>query len=319
MLQISKTATTVNLSDQELLRLQKQWQEKHFIHLPGLIEPGLLEGVRKALGRGTFLKQKHEGVDATESVLKRDSTITMLEMMAGEPTFSNAISNITGAKPVGHFLGRVYNISKSDHDDWHDDAGADYLMAMSINFSPKPYKGGYLELRDKETKKIFGNVQNLGPGDALIFEISKDLEHKITPVKGNHPKIAFAGWFSPQPHYEDHMSEAIRRIIKKSTITVLPSEVEDSPRLIRPELPKIKESVAFRSVGNRTLLIDLEDDSQTVLNRMGSKIWASLFRRESPGQTIAELQKTYDFDIEELKTEYRDLVEELIHVGHLKV
>ena len=318
MLQISKQNTLVQFTDEQMASLQKQWRENHFVVLPKVIDPVLLNDLRQALKRGEFLELKHPGVDATELMLKPDSTINFLEMAASNPAFSNVISKITNLKPLGYFQGRVYSISHSDHDDWHQDYGLNYMLTMSINLSPKPYKGGHLQLRDVETKKVLGDIQNIGPGDALIFNISKTLEHKLTPVTGENPKIAFAGWFCSEPNYKNYMSRVMQKIINKSTpIIKFSISPQESKNELRKEIPKINESVAFRTVANKTMIVNLGDDSQCVLNRMGSKIWESLCRRESADQTICNLQKTYDLDLKVLQTEYYDFVDELIEAGYL--
>jgi hypothetical protein len=38
-------------------------------------------------------------------------------------------------------------------------------------------------------------VNNTGFGDAILFRISKDLEHRVTEVVGEVAKTAYAGWF----------------------------------------------------------------------------------------------------------------------------
>jgi hypothetical protein len=318
MLQILKHSTLTQLSQYQISRLQKQWQENRSIILPRLIEPGLLNLVRKAIERGEFFQKKHDGVDATELSLKRDATIVLLEMMTSDPIFTDVISEITGLKPIGNFHGRVYNISKSDHDAWHQDTAFDYMMAMSINLSPKPYKGGYLQLREVGSEKLLCDIQNTGPGDALIFDISENLEHQITPVTGVHPKIAFAGWFCPKPSYLNYMSKIVNKMKDKSRMIVKAPIADGLTEPLKTALPRISESVAFRSVGSNTLLVDLGDDSQCVLNDMSSSIWESLCKREPYEKTISNLQKAYEGEAETLKSEYQEVVAELTHIGYLK-
>jgi len=50
-----------------------------------------------------------------------------------------------------------------------------------------------LKLRD--SIEILQETRNTGLGDALLFRISADLIHRVQGVTGDHPKIAFAGWF----------------------------------------------------------------------------------------------------------------------------
>jgi hypothetical protein len=71
---------------------------------------------------------------------------------------------------------------------------------MSINLSPTSFSGGTFELRERESKRLVYRHGNTGCGDALIFRLSLDLEHRVTDVIGNAAKTAFAGWFRSQPH-----------------------------------------------------------------------------------------------------------------------
>jgi hypothetical protein len=66
---------------------------------------------------------------------------------------------------------------------------------MSVNLSPQVYEGGALQLKLRHSDEILQEVRNTGLGDAILFRISKDLVHRVQGVTGEHPKIAFAGWF----------------------------------------------------------------------------------------------------------------------------
>ena len=42
---------------------------------------------------------------------------------------------------------------------------------------------------------------NPGVGDALMFRIAPQYEHRIADVTGQEPRTAFAGWFCSEPEY----------------------------------------------------------------------------------------------------------------------
>lgn len=317
MIQIERAHTKIELSTPELKSLQKQWEKQRAVLLPKLIEPSLLKDIQKALRHGDFEPIKHDGVNATEKRLNRDGTVNLLEMLVSEPKLSSCIAKITGKKPIGYFQGRVYNISQSDHDDWHHDAGYDYLMAVSINLSEKPYEGGSLQLRDAKTKKVYCDIQNIGPGDALIFDISKKLEHKITAVTGQHPKIAFAGWYCPKPHYEDYMNKVLERVMKKSRVK-MKSVVTSSQKNKSSGTTQFAQGLAFRNVGKKTLIVNLADDSQVVLNTVASKIWHGLYFSESKEKTLRTIQKDYGLDYESAEEEYQHFVQDLNRIGYMR-
>lgn len=56
-----------------------------------------------------------------------------------------------------------------------------------------------LQIAERDSKRILAEVANTGYGDAVIFEISEDLEHRVTEVEPGPDKTAFAGWFVRSP------------------------------------------------------------------------------------------------------------------------
>jgi hypothetical protein len=64
---------------------------------------------------------------------------------------------------------------------------------IAINLSIAPYEGGALQIRSARSKKIVGEVSNTGPGNAVIFPVSSELEHGNTRVNGAIAKTAFSG------------------------------------------------------------------------------------------------------------------------------
>src|SRR5439155_3809598 len=81
------------------------------------------------------------------------------------------------------------------HDSWHDDVGNNRKIGMSLNLGSRSYSGGIFQLREKNDDRLLCALPNVVQGDAILFRISPDLEHRITPMEGTEPKTAFAGWF----------------------------------------------------------------------------------------------------------------------------
>jgi hypothetical protein len=89
----------------------------------------------------------------------------------------------------------------SHYDKWHDDNIENRVIGMSINLSTEPYSGGLFQLRLRESGRILTEIANIGRGDALLFKISANLQHRVSDIEGDKSKTAFAGWFlsnSPQ-------------------------------------------------------------------------------------------------------------------------
>lgn len=113
------------------------------------------------------------------------------------------VEAMTGCGHIGSFAGRVYRLAPEvgNYDSWHDDLGANRLVAMSVNLSTEPYSGGLLQIRHHESKRIVREVANTGVGDAILFQLASALEHRVTDIEGTVPKTASAGWFRSAPEY----------------------------------------------------------------------------------------------------------------------
>jgi len=117
--------------------------------------------------------------------------------LMNNPALLRLIEKITGQPQLGEFDGRVYRMTNSaEHAfNWHSDAFDRRAVTMSVNLSPHIYDGGALQLKLRDSTEILQEIRNTGLGDALLFRISADLIHRVQGVTGDHPKIAFAGWF----------------------------------------------------------------------------------------------------------------------------
>jgi hypothetical protein len=72
-------------------------------------------------------------------------------------------------------------------------------VALSINLSGQPFEGGELLLRDAASEQVLAEIGNRAEGDAVLFRVHEDLEHRVLPVAGEVPRTAFAGWFTAGP------------------------------------------------------------------------------------------------------------------------
>jgi hypothetical protein len=77
------------------------------------------------------------------------------------------------------------------------------LIGISVNLSGEAFSGGRFELRATAGHERMWSMANTGPGDAVVFEISDALQHRVTDVEGHVPRVTFAGWFQSQPDFLD--------------------------------------------------------------------------------------------------------------------
>jgi hypothetical protein len=69
------------------------------------------------------------------------------------------------------------------------------MIALSINLTSEPYRGGALQIRSSQSRELLCEVSNSSYGDALIFPVDERFEHRVCQVEGTTAKTALAGWF----------------------------------------------------------------------------------------------------------------------------
>jgi hypothetical protein len=174
------------------------------------VEPSLLADWQRRIDRAPFVERVAKGDwgGKKPSVDMRvdDRTLWGGAIFAlNDPTLFGVIEQLTGCGPVGSFFGSVYKIvhGAGHFHTWHNDLDGNRLVALSINFSPDGYRGGVLQLAHRDKRHIIAEVANTGWGDAVIFDISDALEHRVTDVERGPDKTAFAGWFVKSPSRAD--------------------------------------------------------------------------------------------------------------------
>ena len=203
MIQIRSSGEVISSSEANLKRLRRAFARNHYVILPCFFPSPLLKRIQSQIACAKFYTRIHGGGIAKELCMRRNETLALLFFLVNDPRLFHLIQQITGCGQIGSFIGRVYQLLPgSDHyGDWHDDLGKYRMNALSINLSPGVYKGGALQLRDRNSHRVFHEVHNPGCGDALLFKISPTLEHRIDPVEGKNSKFAFAGWFRSKPKF----------------------------------------------------------------------------------------------------------------------
>ena len=193
--------------------LRRQFDERHHVVIPRLFGPELLAWIQKELADAPF-RETNPGGFAGELTLDRSSRLTArLLFRLNDPSLYRAIEAITGVSPLARYDGRIYRrLAVPEHfDDWHDDlAGAARRVTMSVNLSEDHYEGGVTEIRYKGSTELLGAVHNTGPGDALLFRVSPEMQHRVTTVTGG-VKTAIAGWFGSAPVWPEPVAEVADR------------------------------------------------------------------------------------------------------------
>jgi hypothetical protein len=200
-----------SLSDVEHLR--SEYEEQDYLLLPQFFEPEFLRLVQQELATQGFSEVTAGGI-ARSLHLEYGSLLCKLELLTNDRRLVEAIRRITGCGPIGCFSGRVYRLPPEPGygSGWHSDTAFDRMIALSVNLSLRPYTGGLLQIRRRNSPDHIREIANNGPGDAILMRIGPDLHHRVTAVEGDEPRTAFNGWFRSQPDYRTLLTERMRGI-----------------------------------------------------------------------------------------------------------
>ncbi|MBT5706294.1 MAG: 2OG-Fe(II) oxygenase [Verrucomicrobia bacterium] len=189
--------------------IRQEFALRHCVFLKGFLSPALLgriKGLIKNQEYYTRIDRDREGkVFAREVTLKgSDPLANLMFLLLNQKDLFDLIENVTVLeKPMQYFRSRVYEFHPNpDHyDSWHDDDEKGQTIGLSINLSPDPMEGGEFEIRSTSTQEVYKKVSGSCFGDAHIFRIGPEYEHRVLPVRGTNPRRSCAGWFCTQPDY----------------------------------------------------------------------------------------------------------------------
>src|SRR2546423_5822552 len=166
MLWLAKSGPVCTGSAEDLKRLRAEFDRQHLIHLPGFLEPKLLQLIQDTLERTTF--QQRDQVTGTELRTVDSTPYYALELLMNSPKLLRIMQQLTGCAAIACFNGRIYRRLPSPEYDqrWHNDVAADgRLVAVSINLSRGVYDGGVLQIRRAGSQHVLCEAHNTGFGD----------------------------------------------------------------------------------------------------------------------------------------------------------
>jgi hypothetical protein len=203
MIQLRRAGLVADKEDVERLRIQ--FANAHVVRLPALLDSQLLSQALCYIERGNW---REGGVSGfySESILETGPAVSLLRFVSNSPKFLEVIGEITG-NALTWFDGRIYRMkADAGHSDkWHDDTIEGRLIAMSLNLSPRGFEGGLFQMKEAKSNRMLVEIANTGPGDALLFRLSTNLQHRVTDVQPGEPKTAYAGWFNNQKSMKERL------------------------------------------------------------------------------------------------------------------
>ena len=307
IIQITKSNTIFSGSDDDLELMHEEFKKQHFIKLPSFVEPGLLKFIQHKIKQGGFYEDRYKvgKGDAADYRLKDKSTDSLLRFLMNDQDLFKLIEQITCCSQIRSFNGAVYSLASNcgHYDTWHKDDWDNRMISMSINLSTDVYSGGVLQIRDCKSKKILGEVANTGFGDAIIFLVSPQIEHKVTDVEGKVAKIAFPGWFKSKPSYRSLLKRFPQFKNRTSGTKVAVSEHSTIVK---------KKELFSRIFKEEFLIFNPENTVCYGLNLIGERILNLI---EEP-ITVKEIQDViiheYDVGPKQCKQDVLSLLQELV-------
>jgi hypothetical protein len=184
--------------------LRDRFRDRRCVVVPSFIESRMLGRIQTQIAAAVFEERAHGSI-STELCMERNVCLGLLNFLANDPAVFRFVQSVTGCGTLTTFVGRVYRLSaeRDHHDSWHADLHSGHDVGMSVNLGREPFEGGIFEIRRAGDARVLDAIANVGAGDAILFSIDDELEHRVTPMRGPVAKTAFAGWFGAGRDYRD--------------------------------------------------------------------------------------------------------------------
>jgi hypothetical protein len=186
------------LGDTDVAALRAEFASRQVARIPNLLDTTIVRIILKRIRDASWISRVHDGI-GEELVLNDTVSIHALHFLFNISEFRSFVEEITECRPLRRFSGRIYKMNPGGehYDHWHNDVVGNRLVGMSVNLGDGGFGGGEFLLREHASKRLLENVANTGLGDAIVFRISRLLDHRVNSISGQEPKIACAGWFVP--------------------------------------------------------------------------------------------------------------------------
>ena len=214
VIQIDSQSAVLNGSNRDKVKLSQSLSVRGCVKFENFLSAGMLSRIGQLLSAASFYDSIHKGI-ARESCMRKNALFDLFHFLLNDQIVFDFIQSLTGCKKIRCFRGRLYRLLPDAryYDSWHSDWDGKRMVGLSINLSPQVYEGGVFQIRLKGSQDLLSETANTGTGDALCFRLGKNRVHRVTSVTGQHPKVAFAGWFQNQPSF----ISTLQRGLKKKT------------------------------------------------------------------------------------------------------
>ncbi|MBM3459224.1 MAG: 2OG-Fe(II) oxygenase [Armatimonadetes bacterium] len=208
---IGRKGPTLTRDQAVLDRVRRHFADARGILLRGWLAEDLTRQAQEVLEDAAFQEKREEGIGLALRMVT-NGLARRLEFLHNTPTLYRAVEQLTGCGSVGSFAGRIVQLPPGTNKGygWHSDATGDRNVGLSLNLGSGGYSGGVFQVRERRSGRICWEVDQLAPGDALLFRIDPELEHQVTPVEAGVPRTVYSGWFSSRPGLWSRVHQEVR-------------------------------------------------------------------------------------------------------------
>ncbi len=211
---IQLTQTSVLSDPEDIPRLNAEFAATGCARLPGFLAPPILKHLLIWLEQAQFEERNEVGhgevFGTTLFVPETDRAWFLLQFIMNKPDLFDLVGRITGCPRTGNFIGRLHRTTAASHQhiDWHHDAVEARTLGICVNLSTEEYTGGVLQIRDPD-RQMRAEVGRAAPGDAFLFRIDADWQHRLTRVESGRRTVG-VGWFRTQPEWREQALNTAR-------------------------------------------------------------------------------------------------------------
>jgi hypothetical protein len=226
---IRLTQTALLWSDTDITSLAREFQLNGCAILPGFWDSNILATMVNSLKDARFVVKNEQEAGrifgTTLFVPDAEPALELLHFLLNRPVLFRIVEQVTGSSTLRNFIGRIHrtNSGAGHHIDWHDDAVSGRTSGICVNLGTEPYSGGLLQLRDID-KKIRAEVRFTAPGDAVLFQIDRGWQHRLTPVESGRRTVG-VGWFRTEPEWQPAAINLLRLLLKESNSIETPQNI----------------------------------------------------------------------------------------------
>jgi hypothetical protein len=188
------------LDENKIESYRAEYAATNCIFVGGFVEQTILQSLLKKLDEDSFkTKLEMDGEDKFGKVLAllpNHPAVFILNMLLNNPQLFDTLQQITGCAPINNFTGRIHRSeSGQEHEiGWHGDNSDNRLLAISLGLGTDSYTGAKFQLRKKGTEHNLREFGQLEAGEAIIFKIDPELQHRLTVLEDGRRTVG-VGWF----------------------------------------------------------------------------------------------------------------------------